>query len=61
MSFSTYRENKILSTISAFTVHVSKGAKIRNRYTDPGYQCESDKLTIRHQKREPRGQPFPSR
>ena len=28
---------------------------------DPGYQWESDKLTARHQKREPRGQPFPSR
>ena len=28
---------------------------------DPGYQWESDKLTIRHHKREPRGQPFPSR
>ena len=28
---------------------------------DPGYQFESNKLTIRHHKREPRGQPFPSR
>ena len=28
---------------------------------DPGYQRESDKLTVRHHKREPRGQPFPSR
>ena len=28
---------------------------------DPGYQWESDKFTIRHHKREPRGQPFPSR
>ena len=27
--------------------------------TDPGYQWESDKLTVRHHKREPRGQPFP--
>ena len=27
---------------------------------DPGYQWESDKFTIRHHKREPRGQPFPS-
>ena len=26
---------------------------------DPGYQWESDKLTVRHHKREPRGQPFP--
>ena len=28
---------------------------------DPGYQWESDKLTFRHHKQEPRGQPFPSR
>ena len=28
---------------------------------DPGYQWESDNVTISHYKREPRGQPFPSR
>ena len=28
---------------------------------DPGYQWESDNVTIRHHKREARGQPFPSR
>ena len=28
---------------------------------NPGYQWESDKLTARHHKREPRGQPFRSR
>ena len=28
---------------------------------DPGYQWESDKLTVRHHKREPRGHSFPSR
>ena len=28
---------------------------------DPGYQWESDKLTVRHRKREPRGQPLPSK
>ena len=28
---------------------------------DPGYQWESDKLTVIRHKREPRGQPFPSR
>ena len=28
---------------------------------DRGYQWESNKLTIRHHKREPRGQSFPSR
>ena len=27
---------------------------------DTGYQLESDNVTIRHHKREPRGQPFPS-
>ena len=43
-------------------IKVSKGAKIKNRYNqDPGYQWESDKLTVIHHKREPRGQPFPSR
>ena len=28
---------------------------------DPGYQWASDNFTIIHHKREPRGQPFPSR
>ena len=28
---------------------------------DPGYQWESDNITLRHHKREPKGQPFPSR
>ena len=28
---------------------------------DLAYQLESDKLKVRHHKREPRGQPFPSR
>ena len=28
---------------------------------DPGYQWESDNVTFRHHKREPRGQPFPSK
>ena len=32
-----------------------------NTTPDPGYQWESDNVTIRHHKREPRGQPFPSR
>ena len=26
---------------------------------DPGYQWESDKLSVRHHKRDPRGHPFP--
>ena len=28
---------------------------------DPGYKWESNNVTIRHYKREPRGQPFPTR
>ena len=28
---------------------------------DPGYQRERNNFTIRHHKREPRGQPFPSK
>ena len=28
---------------------------------DPGYQWESENVAINHHKREPRGQPFPSR
>ena len=28
---------------------------------DPGNKWKSDKLTVRHHKREPRGQPFPDR
>ena len=28
---------------------------------DPGYQLEGEKFTEIHHKREPRGQPFPSR
>ena len=28
---------------------------------DPGYQWESNNFTLRHHKREPGGQPFPSR
>ena len=32
-----------------------------NTTPDPGYQWESDNFTIRHHKREPRGQAFPSR
>ena len=45
-------------------IKVRKMANIRNRYNqapDPGYQWESENVTIRHYKREPRGQPFPSR
>ena len=44
---------------------VSMGAKIKNRYNQgPNLTKDtngSDKLTVGHHKREPRGQPFPSR
>ena len=45
---------------------VRKRAKIRNRYNQVPHLTqdttrESDKHTIKHHKREPRGQPFPSR
>ena len=45
---------------------VRKRTKIRNRYNQAPYltqdtKWESDNVTIRHHKREPRGQPFPSR
>ena len=49
------------------TIKVSKGAKITEESIqssttpDPGYRWESNKLTVRHHNREPRGQPFPSR
>ena len=47
-------------------IKVRKRAKIRNRYNQaphlpvPGYQWESENVTIRYHKRESRGQPFPS-
>ena len=45
-------------------VKVSKGAKIWNRYKQVPHLTQdnnSNKLTARHHKREPRGQRFPSR
>ena len=49
----------------AVNYKVSKGAKIRNRYNQVPHLTQdtnlSDKLTVRHHKRERRGQPFPSR
>ena len=57
-----------VSSLRPHLLHkISKGAKIVNRYnqvprlTNQGYKLESDKLTVVHHKREPRGQPFPSR
>ena len=48
------------------TVKVRREAYNRNRYNQVPHLTqdttwESDKLTVRHHKREPRGQPFPSR
>ena len=44
---------------------VSKRAKIRNRYNQAPHLTQdtngSVNVTVRHHKREPRGQPFPSR
>ena len=49
--------------MSTSVLKVSKGAKIRNQYNQVPHltQWESDELTVRHHKQEPRGQPFPSR
>ena len=58
---------RIFRAVSIRVIKVSKGAKIdqesiqSSTTPDPGYQWESDKLTVRHHKREPRCQPFPSR
>ena len=62
IAFSTIKKNNVENCL----VKVSKGAKIRksiqsSTIPDPGYQFESNKLTVRHHKLEPRGQPFPSR
>ena len=45
---------------------VRKTAKIKNQYNQAPHLTQdttwkSDKITIRHHKQEPRGQPFPSR
>ena len=69
---SVYHSVKINGDKDTSTTHhfkVSKGAKIRNRYNQVPhltqdtqmYQWESDKFTVGHHKREPRGQPFPRR
>ena len=48
-----------------FYIKVSKGAKIRNRYIQVPHLTQDTygKVinSVRHHKREPRGQPFPSR
>ena len=40
---------------------VRKGAKIRNRYNQVPHLTQDTNVTVRDDKREPRGQPFPSR
>ena len=40
---------------------VRNGAKIRNQNNQATHRWESDNFTIRHHKREPRGQPFTSK
>ena len=62
-------ETKMILSSLTFTLRVFVSKKegkdqesIQSSTTpDPGYQWESDNVTIRHHKREPRGQPFPSR
>ena len=49
-----------------YNANKRKAAKIRNGYNQVPHLTqdttgESDKNTIRHQKQEPRGQPFPNR
>ena len=62
---SNYRQIFILPIISKL-FESKQGCKdqesIQSSTTpDPGYQWESDKLTVRHHKREPRVQPLPNR
>ena len=61
---------QVQCNISYNVLHVSRQSKKEGKDQEliqssttpvPGYQWESDNLTIRHHKREPRGQPFPSR
>ena len=54
-------ESKISILCLALIIKVCKGAKKFSTTPDLGYQWESDQFTVRHDNREPRGQPFPSR
>ena len=51
---------KIMKTLSKLGCKDQESMQSSNT-PDPGYQWESDKLTVRHHKRETRDQPFPSR
>ena len=71
MIFNLLKLQQIYNSISCNTmvlsstiIIVSKNDRVwpeSNTTPDPGYQWEIDNVTIRHHKREQRGQPFPSR
>ena len=59
-----YKVRIMTLTLTVFKISKKEG---KDQYSiqsstipDPGYQWESDNVTIRHHKREPRGQSFPS-
>ena len=60
MSFNPFRTSVIFhkATFKEVRIKVSKGSIQSSSTPDPGYQWESNKLTVRHHKRKPRGQPF---
>ena len=56
------RKSKCISSYSRSKKEGKDQESIQSSTTpDPGYQWERDNVTIRHHKREPRGQLFPSR
>ena len=66
MASQIYPSELQLNKANTFDTEVKKVAKIRNRYNQVPHLTqdttrESEKNTIKHHKREPRGQPFPSR
>ena len=67
MSLSYHLFRPVLNSVCCCVYSKSKKEdkdqeSIQSRTTpDTGYQWESDNVTIRHHKREQRGQPFPSR
>ena len=60
LDYSGYRKYKIKTIKSKWGCKDQESIQ-SSTTPDPGYQWESDKLTVRHHKPEPRGQPFPSR
>ena len=58
------KKENVTKSIGCYKVR--KTAKFRNQYNQEPHLTQdttwkSDKITIRHHKQEPRGQPFPSR